>query len=410
MNVLVVHNRYIESGGEDRVVELESALLERLGHRVLRYTADNDRIQTLTRTELARRTLWSREAYWDVRHLIAREGVDLVHVHNTLPLISPSVYYAARAEGRPVVQSVHNYRLICPSANCVRDGAPCTACVGSIVPWQGVRHACYRNSRTATAGVVGTLLLHRLLRTWSRAVDVFIAPTAFTRGMLVAGGLPADRIAVKPHFVNPDPGVGSFAGGYALYAGRLAVDKGVSTLLAAWRRLGARLPLTIVGDGPLAAQVQDATRHLPQVAWAGHQPHSYVQQLIRQAAVIIAPSIAFETFGQVIIEAYAAGVPVIACEGGAAMDLVQHGSTGLLAKRGDVDDLVAQVEWLLAHPDAARAMRSAARAAYETQFTADLNAQMLSEIYEQALARVEGRVAVPQQPSRLGVALGELRQ
>jgi hypothetical protein len=198
MKVLVVHNRYREPGGEDRVVDLETTLLARHGHEVLQYTVDNHEIEGLSRVALACRTLWNHRVYRDVRRIVAREGVSVVHVHNTLPLISPAVYYAARAEGIPVVQSLHNYRLVCPNAVCVRDGRPCTSCVGAGLPWPAVRHACYRGSRTASTGVAAVVLFHRALQTWQRRVDAYIAPTRFAREMFVAGGLPADRLFVKP--------------------------------------------------------------------------------------------------------------------------------------------------------------------------------------------------------------------
>jgi len=397
MTVLVVHNRYRETGGEDRVVDLETALLERYGHRVVRYMADNHQIDSLSRPGLAGRAFWNHDAFRTVRALIARERVDLMHVHNTLPLISPSVYYAAYAERVPVVQTLHNYRLLCPSASCVRDGAACTACVTEPIPWRAVRYACYRSSRAATATVAGTVLLHRVLGTWKRRVDVYIAPTEFARRMFIAGGLPPDRIAVKPHFVDPDPGVGSGAGGYALYAGRLSAEKGVQVLLDAWTHLASRMPLTIVGDGPLAPAVAEAARRVPGITWIGPQAHEQVQRLMGAASLLIAPSIAFGTFGQVIAEAYAAGTPVVATGGGAATELVHHRRTGLLVPRGDVADLISQIEWLLARPAVMQAMRGAARAAYEARFTGDANYGAVMAVYDEARARAaacrRGRLA-----------------
>ena len=381
MNVLVVHNRYREPGGEDRVVDLETTLLARHGHRILRYTVDNHDIEGLSRVVLACRTFWNHEVYREVRSVIAREHVSVMHVHNTLPLISPAVYYAARAEGIPVVQTLHNYRLICPNAVCVRDGRPCTACVGAAVPWGAVRHACYRGSRTASAAVAGVVLLHRGLQTWQRRVDAYIAPTEFARRMFVSGGLPAGRIVVKPHFIDPDPGVGSGQGGYALFVGRLSVEKGVRTLLDAWTELAPRVPLTIVGDGPLASNVASAASRLEGVRWLGRQSQTDVQRLMRDAAFVVAPSLTYETFGQVIIEAFAAGTPVVASAAGAGAELVDCARTGLLIRPGDAGDLIAKVEWLLAHQCVRESMRRAARDAYEQRFTARANYRSLMAIY-----------------------------
>ena len=188
---------------------------------------------------------------------------DVVHFHNTFPLISPSGYYAARAEGVPVVQTIHNYRLICPSATLFRDGRPCVDCVGRRVPWPAVKHACYRDSRPASLVVAGMLSTHRLLQTWNRLVHVYIALSEFARQQLISGGLRGDRIVIKPNFINPDPGVGSHDGDFALFIGRLTIEKGLPTLLSAWERLDGAFPLKIVGDGPLADEVATAAESHP---------------------------------------------------------------------------------------------------------------------------------------------------
>ena len=386
MNVLIVHNRYKEAGGEDRVVALETALLERHGHRVAHYLVDNHDVDDLSRAALAGLTVWNNASYRKVRRLLAQTEADVMHVHNTLPLASPAVYYAAAAEGVPVVQTLHNYRLICPNALCLRDGAPCTACVGAAVPVQAVRHACYRDSRSATAAVAAMVSLHRAAGTWRNRIDTYIAPTAFAREMFVTGGLPAGRIVVKPHFVDPDPGTGPGAGGYAVFVGRLSKEKGVETLLRAWSGLGGRVPLTIVGDGPLSAQVAAAAAQIPGITWAGRRDPAAVQALIGNAAMLVMPSLAYETFGQVVIEAYAAGTPVVVAQGGAAAELVEE-HTGVHFRSGDAEDLAAQVERLVADPMGLQAMRTAARAAYERRYTGSASYQALLGIYDRAITR-----------------------
>jgi glycosyltransferase involved in cell wall biosynthesis len=386
MNVLVVHNRYRETGGEDRVVELESALLARHGHTVVPYILDNATIDAMNPLALAGRTVWNHEAYRAVRRLIRRECVDVVHVHNTVPLASPAVYYAANAEGVPVIQTLHNYRLLCSNALLVRDGKPCRTCVGAPVPAAAVAHACYRGSRAATSAVAGMLMLHRAAGTWQRQVDTYIATTGFARDLFVTGGLPADRLVVKPHFVDPDPGAGRGGGGYALYVGRLSREKGVETLLNAWARMGGRVPLRIVGDGPLASHVAEAAGEIPGVVWLGRRDRAAVQQLMADAAVLVLPSIAYETFGQVVIEAYAAGTPVIASSHGAVAELVDAGRTGVLVSPGDPDDLARRV--CATYSDGSLpSMRAAARARYERHFTAGTNYESLLAIYRPALAR-----------------------
>jgi glycosyltransferase involved in cell wall biosynthesis len=387
MKILAVHNRYQRPGGEDQVFVDETALLETLNHRVLRYEVHNDQVKQVNRLILAKDTVWNTSVYRDLGTLIHRERPDVVHFHNTLPLVSPAGYYAARAEGVPVIQTLHNYRLLCPVALFFRDGRVCEDCMGKAVPWPGVVHRCYRGSRTAS-GVIATMLtVHRALRTWTEMVDVYVALTDFARNKFIEGGLPAEKIVVKPNFVAPDPGRGQGGGGYALFVGRLAPEKGTGTMLAAWDRLGKRIPLKIVGDGPLRDRVEGTSARQSNVQWLGHRPVEEVHALMGKADMLVFPSQWYETFGRVAAEAFAAGTPVIAANIGAVAELVEHGRTGLKFRPGDPEDLVTQVEWALSHPAELRGMREEVRAEFEAKYTAERNYRALMEIYDAALER-----------------------
>jgi glycosyltransferase involved in cell wall biosynthesis len=386
MKILAVHNRYQLPGGEDQVFVDETALLEARDHRVVRYEVHNDQVERVNRLTLAKDTVWNTSAYRELGALIRRERPEVVHFHNTLPLVSPAGYYAARAEGVPVIQTLHNYRLLCPVALFFRDGRVCEDCMGKAVPWPGVVHECYRGSRAAS-GVIATMLtVHRAMRTWTEMVDVYVALTEFARSKFIEGGLPAGKIVVKPNFVAPDPGRGQGGGGYALFVGRLAPEKGTGTMLAAWDRLGTRIPLKIVGNGPLRARVVEAARR-SNVEWLGHRPVEEVHALMGKADMLVFPSEWYETFGRVAVEAFAAGTPVIAANIGAVAELVEHGRTGLEFRPGDPEDLVAQVEWAMSHPAELRRMRDEARAEFEAKYTAERNYRALMEIYEAALER-----------------------
>jgi glycosyltransferase involved in cell wall biosynthesis len=391
MKILAVHNRYQRPGGEDQVFVDETALLETRNHRVLRYEVHNDQVKQVNRLTLAKDTVWNTSAYRELGALIRRERPDVVHFHNTLPLVSPAGYYAARAEGVPVIQTLHNYRLLCPVALFFRDGRVCEDCMGKAVPWPGVVHRCYRGSRTAS-GVIATMLtVHRALRTWTEMVDVYVALTEFARKKFIEGGLPAEKIVVKPNFVAPDPGRGQGGGGYALFVGRLAPEKGTGTMLAAWNRLGTRISLKIVGDGPLRDQVVEAAATQSNVEWLGHRSVADVHALMGKADMLVFPSQWYETFGRVAAEAFAAGTPVIAANIGAVAELVEHGRTGLKFRTGDPEDLVTQVEWALSHPTELRNMREEVRAEFEAKYTAERNYRTLMEIYEAALERTKVR-------------------
>jgi glycosyltransferase involved in cell wall biosynthesis len=380
MKILVVHNHYQQIGGEDETVTDEETLLRAHGHEVLKYVKHNDAIRDLGFLELGMKTLWNRAAYSDIRRIIRRERPHVLHAHNVFPLVSPAVYYAADAEGVPVVQSLHNYRLLCVGGMLSRGGQPCEVCTAKALQWPGVLHGCYRD-RAHSFAIAAMLSLHRGLDTWQRRVGTFVALTEFARLKFVTSGLPSDRVVVKPNFVPEDPGVGGGDGNYALYVGRLSPEKGIGTLLAAWTGLSGALSLLVVGDGPLRP---DAAYASADVRFLGRLPRPEVYRLMRDAKFVIVPSEVYETFGRVAVEAFAAGTPVLAAKIGALAEVVADGRTGLVFEPGNPEDLRAKALSLLQAPDRLVAMRRRAREEYERKYTPDINYQMLLQIYEQA--------------------------
>ncbi len=383
MKLLAVHNYYQQPGGEDAVFEAEAKLMEDRGHSVIRYSTRNDRVRHLSGPRLAGTTIWNGAVYRELLRLLEQERPSIVHVHNTLPLLSPAVYYAARSAGIPVVQTLHNYRLLCPSGILFRDGHPCEDCLHRSVPTPGVRHGCYRESRPATAAVAAMLTVHRLVGTWSRAIDLFIALTEFARAKYMAGGLHSEKVVVKPNFTH-DPGVRASGGKYALFVGRLAPEKGFQVLLEAWRRLASRIPLLVIGDGPGADHVGRASQDHSGIQFLGRRSASEVITAMAGARFLVFPSLWYETFGLTIIEAYSVGIPVIASNLGAMSTLIQHRRTGLHFRPGDSDDLVRQVEWVLAHQDDVDQMGKNARLEYEAHYTPERNYSMLMDAYRVA--------------------------
>lgn len=387
MRVLLLHNRYQIAGGEDVVVQTEKSLLEANGHCVaLLETNNDDIVGPLEKAKAAANTIYSPSSKQWVRAKVASFLPDLVHVHNFFPLLSPSIYYACREAGVPVVQSLHNYRMLCPNSYFFREGKVCEDCLGKFFPWPGIVHSCYRGSKAGTAVVATMLSMHRAVQTWTGMVDVYIALTEFAQQKFLQGGLPAEKIVVKPNFVYPDPGQGNGQGGYALFVGRLSPEKGLETLLTAWEKIGGRMPLKIVGDGPLADRVAEATQRLMGVDWLGRQPKEQVLKLMKEAQVLIFPSIWYEGFPVVIAEAYAVGLPVIASDLGSTSSLIDRGRTGLHFRPGDPEDLASQVEWVLTHPAELAQMRREARAEFETKYTPQQNYQILMDIYERVLS------------------------
>lgn len=385
MNIVVAHNFYKQPGGEDQCVSAEVAMLRAHGHEVTQYFLSNDSIDAMSRLELASRTIWSRPAFRDLRQLFRTRRPHIAHFHNTFPLISPAGYYAARAENVHVVQTLHNFRLCCSNALLFRDGKVCEDCLGKAVPWHGIAHKCYRDSRIASAAVSTMVTAHRVLGTWRNAVDVYVALTEFSRRKLVQGGLPPHKIAVKPNFGYPDPGPGAGRGGYAIYVGRLSAEKGVETLLKAWRHLGSVLPLKLVGDGPMAATVKEAVTQNGAIEWLGSVSHERACELIGEAAFLVLPSECYENFSRVLIEAFAKGTPVIVSDLGTMVEIVDDGRTGLHFKPGDPEDLAEKVGSILADPFRLARMREAVRQTFDQKFTAETNYQVLMAIYERAV-------------------------
>lgn len=387
MRVLFVHNYYQQAGGEDQVVAAECAMLAGMGHGVTTYTAQNASISAMSKARVAVTTTWNRGAYREIRARVRQDRPTVVHCHNTFPLISPAAYRAVQAEGVPVVQTLHNYRLLCPNAMFLRDGRPCEDCMGKTVPWPGVVHACYRDSRAATSAVAAMLGVHRMLGTWKREVDVYIALTEFARRKFIEGGLPADRVKVKPNFVHPDPGPGEGKGRYALFVGRLAAEKGIQLLLDAWGRLRSDVPLKIVGDGPLAPAVAAAARSTPSIEWLGPRPRPDVLDLMREASFLVVPSVWYEGLPMIVTEAFAVGLPVVMSDIGGLPELVEDGRTGLVFRSGDADDLSSRIEWALGDSARLRSMRVEARAEFAAKYTAERNYELLMAIYGFATGR-----------------------
>lgn len=386
MRILSLHNRYQLPGGEDVVVSMERELLEANGHCVELFEVNNDHITTsIEKAKSAVNSIYSISSKTQILQRIASFKPDIVHVHNFFPLLSPSVYYACREAAVPVIQTLHNYRLLCLNSYFFREGKVCEDCLGKSFAWPGVVHSCYRDSKTGSAVIGAMQSVHRTLQTWNKVVDVYITVTEFARQKYIQGNLPASKLVVKPNFIYPDPKVGKGQGNYALFVGRLSPEKGLETLLKAWEKLAEKIPLKIVGDGPLANMVASTAQRFKGVEWLGRLPKQEVLKLMKDAQALIFPSLWYEGFPLVIVEAYAVGLPVIASNLGSQSSLVEHGRTGLHFRPGDPEDLVAQVEWALTHPAALAHIRRETRAEFEAKYTAEKNYQMLMDIYERVV-------------------------
>lgn len=425
--VLVVHERYRVRGGEDGVFETECSLLEKAGHKVVRYEKDNRDIPDRgDRIGLALRTIWNQRTYREIRSIIREEKPDVVHCHNTFPLISPSVYWAAAREGVPVVQTLHNYRLACLNGYLFREGHVCERCLGR-TPWRGVCRRCYRDSRAQSFVAAAMLLGHRLLGTYRRKVTRYIALTDFAKTKFVEAGLPERKISVKPNAFAASGGEGAGlpatverSGASApdrlrvIFLGRLSPEKGVDILLRAWAMLnkngrdaptarplqvpvgpgaaeprpGPALTCVIIGDGPERATLEGLANELgisSSVRFLGALPREEALRELAGADLLVFPSLWYETFGLTILEAASQGVPAVATNIGGQSSLVQDGITGRLVPPGDSAALAASLRELLSDPAALRRMGAAARAAFESSDCApSRNLARLLEVHASA--------------------------
>lgn len=400
MKIIQVHNRYLQPGGEDAVVAAERSMLEAHGHEVMLFERSNREIDGWSPLQKIVRVLWNRQACLELEALIASFKPDVLHVHNVFHAISLSVYQAARRNGVPVVQTLHNYRLFCLNGIFFREGQVCEACLRyRFFPWAGVRHRCYRRSLSGSFLVAAMLAIHRAGRTWIAPVNRFIVLTDFCREKFIQCGIPPEKIAVKPNFVSQDPGSGAeVRDPQILFLGRLTDEKGVRTLLKAWAlfREGAAASaesaagpdLFIAGDGPLAAELSgDCGAGVKRL---GQIDRSTSIHLLKTVRALVFPSEWYETFGLSVVEAMACGTPVLVADANAAASLVRDRETGLLFRSGDCGDLAVKIEWMMKHPEECAAMGRAARQEYEKKYTAEANYEGLMDIYRQVVG--EGQV------------------
>lgn len=385
MRILFAHNRYLNRGGEDESREQEMAILRSHGQEVIEYVVDNREVKKRNLISTGLRSVWNAQQYQYVRNLIRDTQPDILKVDNHFPILSPSIFDAAKSMGVPTVLSVRNYRLVCPSANLFRAGEICTQCVGKRSAFPAIQHRCYRGSFLQSSSVVLSNAYAHLHGTWTNSIDQYIAVSEFVKKQLVLGGFSADKISVKPNFIS-DTGPGDGSGRYAIFVGRLTEEKGIRTVLAAWRKAGAALPLKIIGEGPLESVVQKAAGELASIEYLKWRPIDEVCEHLGRAMVLIFPSAWLEPFGRSIIEAYSKGTPVIAADTEPMRDMIENEQTGLFFKAGSSEELAERVLSLAAGPERLARMRTRARERYLRSYSAEQNYRRMMEIFGRALS------------------------
>ena len=385
MRLLLCHNYYKLAGGEDRCFEDEANLLRNHGHEVHCYVKRNDHISGFEQVKTASRALWNRDTVREVRALIRQHQIQLVHCTNSFPLISPSLYYACRREGIPVVQSLQNYRLFCSNSYFLRDGAVCEKCVGKSFPWPAIQHACYRDSRPGSAVVAAMQWLHHRMGSWTSRVDRFIAVTDFAKRKYVECGLPEERISIKPNFIDSAPCPGSGEQNCALFVGRLSPEKGIKLLLDAWQDPRCSLDLHLLGDGPLKNLVLQTAEKNPRVKYLGSRQPEEVLEIMAKARFLIVPSVWYEGLPRTIVESLAMGTPVLAADIGGLTELVRPGAGGMRFEAGNSKALADAAAQLSLDDQRVRLMRIEARQEFDDRYTATKNYDLLIDIYNRTI-------------------------
>jgi len=391
MKILVVHNSYAYHGGEDTVAELEVEMLRAFGHTVHFWNPGNRGLSDfgpLEQASLAYRTIWSEKAYDSIDKLLDRYKPDIAHFHNTLPLVSPSAYYACKKRDVKVVQTVHNYRLICPGGLLLRNGQICDECVADGLA-ASIRHGCYQDSRVRTLPVVSMLMFHRFRNTWQKCVDRYIFPTRFLQEKVLQGGFIEPRqCIVKPHFTSA-PKDKSSRGNFALYLGRLSEEKGIRVLLEAWKQVKDQ-PLYVLGTGPLESELIDQYSLSSSIKFLGGLSHEKAMEYVSKCSFVVIPSICYETFSMPILEAYARSKPVLSTMLGGMSELIKEGKTGLGFEARDVESLAEKANWAASNPEEMHQMGVSGHKLYQKKYTQEANHRQLLKIYSELMQGRKG--------------------
>lgn len=388
MKIAFCHNFYRYPGGEDRVYFDESDMMDDHGHEVLRFTRHHDELNNLSNFSLAKKSIWNSENFHRLSSRLKDFKPDIVHFENTFPLISPAGYKAAKNAGAAVIQTLHNYRWICPNANLVYRGEICETCVKKTVALPAISRRCYRNSRSASAAVVAMNAYHKFRGTLPRLVDRFIALTEFCKSKFIEGGFLESQLVVKPNFVSSPPSEirpMDQRKPRVCFVGRLVKEKGIETLLGAWTSHELPLELHIIGDGPLKGLVTEYADHHESIHYHRQMEHHSVLNFVGESMLQVVPSKYYEPFGLVVVEAFATGTPVITANLGSLAELVTDKETGILFEAGNPADLAAKMDLLASDEGLRRRLSENGRNEFNLKYTRKRNYELLLNIYESAL-------------------------
>ena len=397
MKIFLVHNFYGSTApsGENTAFVSEASLLRNRGHSIVEFTRNSDELlhQGLYGTVRgALGTVWNPLSLRKLKSALREIKPEIVHVHNTFPILSPSVLYATSDLDIPTVMTLHNYRIGCSAATALRKDEPCTLCLDKKSVLPALRYGCYRDSRIATLPVSLMIALHRAKNTWKKNIDAFITLTEFQREKMIQFGIPEASLFVKPQFLEnpPEPLPWQRRESKAVFIGRLYPAKGIHILIDSWKKWGkSAAPLEIIGDGPMRNELMNAagkSEAASSISFLGNLSHAEAMRRLSSAKLLILPSLCFEGFPMVVQEAYAYGVPIAASNIGSLPYLIPENRSGTLFVPGNAESLLASVQPLLADDKQLRLLGAQAKQEFDSKYTAGKNYDILMSIYASAAA------------------------
>jgi glycosyltransferase involved in cell wall biosynthesis len=402
MKVLVANKYYFVKGGAERYLFELGRILEERGVATVPFAMEHEENEPSEHSDLfvshesfdgaggpldgvraAARLLYSVEAKKKIEALVDRTRPDVGHLHNIAHQLSPSIIVGLRAKGVPVVQTLHDYKLVCPNYQMFLDGKTCERC-GHWRYYRACVHRCMRGSLAPSALVCLEAYLHKMMGTYVRNVDLFIAPSQQLLERMVAHGIDRKQIVHLPYSIALDEYEPTYvSNGYAVYVGRLSTGKGLETLMRALAQARG-IPFKVVGDGPLADELARvaAEQDLADVEFVGYLNGNELKSIVAGSTCVVVPSECYENSPLTVYEACAMGKPVVGSSIGGIPELVVDGETGLLFPPGDDGALAARLEELWGDRARAVDMGKAARARVEREYGPDRHFEQIMAIYE----------------------------
>lgn len=385
--ILMLHNKYLIAGGEDVSTRNEAQLLRDGGHEVDLVEYDNDEIEKIGSIRTAIRTTWSLPAIRDVKDRLEQKAYDILHVQNYFPLISPAVLRVGAAKGVTTIQALRNYRLLCANAQLFRNGKDCEKCLGNFVPWAGIKHGCYRNSRLGSGAIAAMIATHKLLGTWQRDTHAFIAVSDYVQQKYIKGGFQAEQVFSKPNVVAKSTRATVARKQQIAYVGRLSPEKGIETLISAWKLAHRPGKLVIVGDGPSKKNLMKQNQHEAAIQFLGHVSPNEAKTIMAQSQAIVIPSLWAEPFPRTGVEAFSVATPVFGARSGGIPELFHNNQGGALFTPGSEKELSQLIIKLFTNPQYAKELHIQAAEIFSSRYTPGAILKRTEEIYAQAIER-----------------------